>query len=159
MRKNNIWNKIFHRKEVQNNIEQMYICMKVISEENNFLNKIDKCDSLSDLVNIHKDMWSIGFKNSNIGPCSYGMFRTKDIANMSSSEVYLGGVYGLNTYAIPYWEEHKEDTYGYNGFGMNPDHKLYTIVLEQYKRLLKGNIFNICAESKKLLKTLEKNGY
>lgn len=53
---------------------------------------------------------------------------------MVPGEVYLGNIFGLNTHAIPYWEEHKEEKY-------NDFKTVYDIVLLQYKHLLRSNIF------------------
>lgn len=159
MRRNNIWNRLFHKGEIQENIEYLYINLKMVSEKQNFLDKIEKCDSLIKLINIHKDMWQIGFKNPNLAPCSYGIFRTKDILQMTPEEVYLGGVYGLNTYPISYWEDYKEDTYGYNGFGINPNYSLYQMILNQYKGLLKSNIESLSISAKNNIELLNKYGY
>lgn len=52
---------------------------------------------------------------------------------MVPGEVYLGNISGLNTHAIPYWEEHKEEKY-------NDFKTVYDIVLSQYKQLLRSNI-------------------
>lgn len=68
------------------------------------------------------------------------MFRTKDIANMIAEEVFLGNIYGLWTFPIPEWEKRKEEKYGANGFGINPDIPLYNFPLNQYKQLLLQNL-------------------
>lgn len=47
---------------------------------------------------------------------------------MTINEVYIGGIYGLNTRTIAQWEDSKEEPYDYD------------IVLCAYKRLLKSNI-------------------
>lgn len=69
-------------------------------------------------MNIHKDAWGSGFQNENSGPYPYGVFRTSNIPEMTITEVYLGGIYGLNTNSISFWEEHKNDKYGCNGLGV-----------------------------------------
>lgn len=55
---------------------------------------------------------------------------------MTPCEVFLGGIYGLNTNPIPFWEARKNDKYGCNGFGVDENDSLYEIVLNQYKDLL-----------------------
>lgn len=102
MRKNNIWNRLFHKAEVQENVKQMSIYTKQCLEGQRFL------DKLITLMNIHKDAWGTGFQNSNIGPCPYGVFRTLDIPSMTPDQIYLGGIWGLVTKPISFWEEDSE---------------------------------------------------
>lgn len=52
---------------------------------------------------IHKRIWRKGFRNANLGPDEYGMFRTKDINLMTIDEVYIGGIY--DTLTIAQWED------------------------------------------------------
>ena len=140
MRKNNIWNRLFHKAEVQENIKQMSIYTKQCLEGQKFLDKIGESNTLITLMNIHKDAWGTGFQNENIGPCPYGVFRTLDIPSMTPDQIYLGGIWGLVTKPIPFWEKRKEDKYGCNGFGIDADDSLYEIVLEQYRHLSLSNI-------------------
>ena len=91
MRKNNIWNRLFHKAEVQENIKQMSIYTKQCLEGQRFLDKIEESNTLITLMNIHKDAWEIGFQNENIGPCPYGVFRTLDIPSMTPDQISLGG--------------------------------------------------------------------
>ena len=58
----------------------------------------------------------------------------------SSDEIYLGGIWGLFTHSIPFWEEHKEDKYGCNGFGIDENLSLYEMIVDQYRTLLSSNI-------------------
>lgn len=140
MKKNNIWNRLFHNTEVQENKKKMSIYVKQRESGQSFINAIKNCDSLITLMHIHKDAWGNGFQNKNIGPDIYGIFRTSDILTMTPHEVYLGGIYGLNTHSIPFWEEHKNDKYGCNGFGIDANYSLYGIIFNQYKALLLSNI-------------------
>lgn len=140
MRKNNAWNRLFHKAEVQENVKQMSIYTKQCLEGQRFLDAIENCKSLATLVNIHKDVWGTGFQNENIGPCPYGVFRTLDIPSMTPDQVYLGGIWGLVTKPIPFWEARKEDKYGCNGFGIDENLSLYEMMLNQYKGLLCSNI-------------------
>lgn len=140
MRKNNIWNRLFHKAEVQENQKKMSIYIKQRETGQSLINAIKDCDSLITLMHIHKNAWSNGFQNNNIGPNPYGMFRTSDILTMVPCEVFLGGIYGINTKPISFWEAHKNDKYGCNGFGIDADDFLYDVVLEQYRYLLLSNI-------------------
>ena len=140
MRKNNIWNRLFHKAEVQENIKQMSIYTKQCLEGQRFLDKIEESNTLITLMNIHKDAWEIGFQNENIGPCPYGVFRTLDIPSMTPDQIYLGGIWGLVTKPVSFWEEHKEDKYGCNGFGIDENLSLYEMIVDQYRELLSSNI-------------------
>lgn len=140
MKTNNIWNKIFHNSEIKQNQKQFNIYLKQCLEGQKFLDAINECKSLIALMGIHKDAWGTGFQNSNLAPCPYGYIRTTDILTMIPDQIYLGGVYGLTTHNIPFWEEHKGDKYGANGFGIDPEKDLYEMVLNQYKQLLASNI-------------------
>ena len=140
MRKNNIWNRLFHKAEVQENIKQMSIYTKQCLEGQKFLDAIKSCKFLYDLISIHKDAWAAGFQNENIGPHPYGIFRTPDIPSMTPDQIYLGGIYGLPTHPIPFWDEHRGGRYGCNGFGIDEDLYLYEIIVAQYKDLLRSNI-------------------
>ena len=140
MRKNNIWNRLFHKAEVQENQKKMSIYIKQREIGQSIINAIKDCDSLITLMQAHKNAWSNGFQNNNIGPDPYGMFRTSDILTMVPYEVFLGGIYGINTEPIPFWEEHKEDKYGCNGFGIDENLSLYGMIVNQYRKLLSSNI-------------------
>lgn len=159
MRKNNIWNRLFHKAEVQENIKQMSIYIKQCLERQRFLEAIKSCKSLIDLMNIHKNAWETGFQNENIGPCPYGIFRTLDIPSMTSDQVYLGGILGLTTKPISFWESHKEDKYGCNGFGIDKNRSLYEIILNQYKRLLSFNIQAIFDKARNNYPIYKRYGY
>lgn len=140
MRKNNIWNRLFHKAEVQKNMKQMSIYTTQCLEGQRFLDAIQDCKSLITLIDIHKSIWEAGFQNENIGPCPYGIFRTLDIPSMTPEQVYLGGIWGLFTHPISFWEQHKEDKYGGNGFGIDENLSLYEIIVDQYRKLLSSNI-------------------
>lgn len=145
--RDNIINRILHRKEIREQREKYRRCQTLANATKSFIHAIGECDSLPALLSIHKDLWSTGFQNGNIGPNPYGMFRTKDILTMKPEEVFLGDIYGLNTHSIPYWEEHKGDAYGTNGFGMDPNLSLYGIILGQYRGRLRSNIETIGRQS------------
>lgn len=126
---------------------------QIIRDAEFFLNILRDCTDLRQLLQIHKDMWRSGIRNGNIGPCDYGMFRTKDILDMKPEEVYLGDIYGLWTFSIPTWEQQKENKYGDGAvqWGISPDITLYEIVFNQYRRLLTSNLEAIREESENSL--------
>ena len=93
---------------------------------------LEAADNLYELLELHKKAWELGYRNRNLAPDKFGMFRTKDIAEMHPNEVFLGGIYGLFTHPIPFWETNKND----DGTDINT----YDIVLNQYKQLLISNI-------------------
>lgn len=159
MRKNNLWNRIFFKEEVRKNMKDAELQLTLSKNGARIINAILKCDSLYELMNIHKEAWVIGFQNMNLGPDKYGMFRTKSIPTMKPEEVFLGNILGLWTHAIPFWEERKSQLYGCNGFGIDPERSLYDIILSQYKELLYFNIGEIWSETERLLITYEKTGY
>lgn len=64
---------------------------------------------------------------------------------MTINEVYIGGIYGLNTLTIAQWEDCKEEPY-------DSEQTCYSIILCAYKRLLKSNIIAL-ADNAKLLVT------
>ena len=140
MRRNNILNRLFHKAEIQENQNKMSIYTKQRETGQGIVNAIKDCDSLITLMYIHRNAWSNGFQNKAIGPNLHGIFKTSDILTMVPCEVFLGGVYGLDTNPIPFWEIHKTDKYRCNVFGINKNYSLYKIVLNQYKDLLLSNI-------------------
>ena len=154
-----MWNRIFHNKEVKKNIAE---CNKYLNWSKHgqvFIDAIKKADSLDTLLTIHKDAWRTGFQNGNLGPCSYGMFRTKDILTMTAEEVYLGGIWGLFTHNIPFWEERKDDKYGCNGFNIDKNISLYKIILDQYKNILTSNIKYMMQQDRAKLRLYAQAGY
>lgn len=159
MRKNNLWNRTFFKKAIQKNIKDAELQLTLSKNGARIINKVKKCDSLYVLLNIHKEAWLLGFQNKNLGPDKYGMFRTENIPTMKPEEIFLGGIWGLFTHAIPFWEERKSQPYSCNGFGIDPKISLYSIILDQYKNLLISNIDNIWCEAEKRLVVYKKTGY
>ena len=159
MRKNNLINRIFFKGEVRKNMKDVELQLTLSKNGARIINAIKKCDSLEELLSIHKEAWLIGFQNENLGPDRYGMFRTENIPTMEPSEVFLGGIWGLFTHSIPFWEERKSQPYGCNDFNMDPEISLYGIVLDQYKRLLIYNIEYIWNKAEQLLVVYKKAGY
>lgn len=159
MKRYNMWNRIFHKKELEANLCNLkkYTIWSKRSQE--FINAIKAADSLNTLLAIHKDAWKTGFQNESIGPCLYGIFRTKDILTMTPEQVYLGGIYGLNTNSIPFWEACKNELYGANGFGLNEKRRVYDMVLDQYKTVLTSNIEYMSQLGKAELHLYKQAGY
>lgn len=159
MRKNSLLNRIFFKEEVRKNMKDAELQLTLSKNGARIINAVEKCDSLEELLSIHKEAWLIGFQNENLGPNKYGMFRTERIPTMKPEEVFLGGIWGLSTHAIPFWEERKSQPYGCNDFNMDPEISLYGIVLDQYKRLLISNIEDIWNKAERLLVVYKKAGY
>ena len=159
MKKNNFWNRLFFGSKIRDNKRKMSLYTKQCNEGQHIINIINKSNNLNSLINIHKEAWSIGFQNENIGPCSYGIFRTLDILTMTSDQIYLGGIWGLFTHPIPFWEEHKDESYGCNGFGLDENISLYSMIVNQYKGLLISNIKSMYRNAQKEYNIFKKYGY
>lgn len=159
MRKNNWFNRTFHSKEVEANQAEATKQTALYARRYEVLKDIEAATTLEQLLALHQKVWSEGYQNANIGPCSYGMFRTENIETMRPEEVYLGGIWGLVTKSIPFWEARKEDDYGSNGFGIDPETKLYDIIMRQYRNHLKSNIISITADAKLLIDEYRSKNY
>lgn len=94
-----------------------------------FIEELEKAECLAEVYIVHLKMWGAGLRNGNVGPDMYGMFRCADIFCMKPQDIFLGGVYGLNTHPIPFWEEAGEK-----------DKAVYAQVLMQYKTHLISNL-------------------
>lgn len=156
MKKNNFWNRLFFSSKIRDNEREMSLYTKQCNEGQRIIDALNKSNNLSTLMDIHKDTWQSGFQNENIGPCSYGIFRTSDILTMTPNEVYLGGIWGLVTKPIPFWEERKDESYG---FGLDENISLYTMIINQYKSLLLSNIKVIYHNAQKEYNIFKQYGY
>ena len=147
--KQNLWNRIFHKKQLQQQRQEMERLKRVINTADDFLQQLNICTDLQVMVHLHKDLWGSGIRNKNIGPCEYGMFRTKDILTMKPEEVFLGDIFGLWTFSIPIWEQQKENKFGESAvqWGLSPDITLYEVVCNQYRNLLVSNVTAIRKEA------------
>lgn len=145
--KNNWWNRQFHSKDLskQKNLYRNYKILLLKYQE--LLDKIVNSKSLTELMLLHKEAWNEGFRNKNLGPCDWGMFRTEDIMTMKPEEVFIGNIYGIWTHNIPFWEKHKDDLYGINNFGISKDTKVYDLILNHYICVLKTNLKKIHSEA------------
>lgn len=156
MKRRNLWNWIFHAKELKKDYKEYLKCKNLILSFDDIIFSINLKKKLSQLITVHKKAWKLGFRNINLSPNKHGIFRTSSIPNMTTKEVFLGNIYGLNTHTIKYWEDHSEDLYGENSFGINPNTKVYDIVFEQYRRILRTNIQVIYNNAKSYVNEYEK---
>lgn len=140
MKKDNFWNRVFHSTEIEEEREKYDKCKRIVGFYPEIYERIQAAKNLLDLLDLHKKAWEKEFRNSNIGPCEYGMFRTNDISEMTAGEVYLGNIYGLWTFNIPEWEEHRDEPMSCNGFGINESILVYDLIVGQYRRILISNI-------------------
>ena len=148
MKTNNLFNRIFHKKELAELKKQALIYKKQLEYGIQIITAVHKCNSLTKLVELHKLAWANEFKNENLAPQRYGMIRSNSIEELTPNQVFLGGIWGLNTYSIPFWEEYKGHKYGCNGFGLDPNTDLYTLILNQYKGLIVSNVQSLYQKAK-----------
>lgn len=102
---------------------------KILSYIPKFIDELKDAECLAEIYILHLQIWAAGIRNHNIGPDQFGMFRTDDIITMKPDEVYLGGVFGLNTHTLPFWEDRR---------GSDPE--AYKTVLAQYQTHLISNL-------------------
>lgn len=138
--KENLLNQLLHPRQLRRQRRKAVTVAGRITVADELLISLAKCNSLLKMVELHKKIWEQGFRNGNIAPCEWGMFRTKDIMTMKPSEVYLGDIYGLWTFTVPEWESKRNAMLGSNPYGINPGITVYQIVLDQYRRHLKSNL-------------------
>lgn len=156
MKKRNIFNLMFHYKELVEQKERYIKCQNLIDCSYDLQVEIDGCKTLVELLHAHKDLWNKGFQNFNLGPCSWGMFRTKSIPEMHPSEVFLGGIWGLSTRNIPFWEAYSDEDMSGNGFGLDPSTKIYDLIMNQYRRLLWLNVEDLTNQAKDYVREYER---
>lgn len=133
--KRNLWNKIFHKKTLRKQRSLYWKCKALVSSYPKIKEEIENSTDLLQLLAAHKMAWVYGFRNDNLGPCEFGMFRTKSIPDMTPDEVYLGNICGLWTFPLKEWQN-KRGSENYN-----------TVVF-QYKNLLLSNVMNITKDAK-----------
>lgn len=155
MIKNNLWNRIFHSKELSEQTKQYETAKKLVGFGPETLQFINGAKDLVQLLDAHKIAWNRGYQNENLGPCEYGRFRTKNISDMTIDEVYLGDIYGLWTFNIREWNKHSDETMAGNGWGFPDDTKVYDIIMRQYRTILRKNVEKIIYESKQYIKEYE----
>lgn len=97
-----------------------------------YLSNIQSAKTLDSIFNLHKQMWKDGIRHRGFGPNEGGMFRCRDISNMSKDEVHLGNVHGIWTNTLAFFE---------NGFHNGTiDMDTYQKVTRQYRNQLVGNL-------------------
>lgn len=133
----NFWNKLFHAEQLKAEFSKFIKAESILGFANECCERIEIAKSLYDLVEAHKFMWEKNFRNENLAPCKWGMFRTESIPEMKPEEVYLGNIYGLWTHTIPQWENCKED-----------EADAYRKIFNQYKMLLKSNYYEIVDDAR-----------
>lgn len=141
--KNNIWNRLFHRKVLKEYLASVEMWRQICGWYPQIMQDIRESETLEDLLKVHKGAWDLGFQNENLAPCPWGMFRTKSIPEMKPEEVFLGGIWGLCTKPIPFWNEYKDEDMSGNGFGIREETKIYDLIFNQYRSLLVSNIRDI----------------
>ena len=149
--KEHFWNRLLHGDAIERQRGEVARLEKLVALSEPILKNLAECKSLLGLLSIHKDLWGSGFQNKNLGPNEYGMFRTKDIAQMQPEEVYLGNIFGLWTYTIPEWEKNGHSWIGFNDYGIVSTTTTYEVVVNQYKRFLKNNVESITSDARDFL--------
>lgn len=153
MKKNNIWNKIFHRKDLNKNVENLIKAKRIYNNSEDWLYQVGQANTLSELMILHKRLWREGYQNRNLCPDQYGMFRTEDINTMTIDQVYIGSEsYEINTFTIEWWEHHTDVPY-------NDKVTCYDIIFNIYKNLLISNIKELSSIARLNIEEFIKNGY
>lgn len=81
-----------------------------ICQLNKFKGELMSHHTLEDTFKVHRQLGAMHLAWSHaICPDKYGMFRTSNIATMSTDEVFLGDIYGLWTHSLTYWSSSKND--------------------------------------------------
>ena len=141
--KNNLWNRIFHSKALKEYQEWKKTAESIIGWNTQLNEDLKRAKTLQDLIDIHKHAWQIGYRNSNIAPLEWGMFRCNSIPELTLDNLYLGDIWGLWTNPGTFWENHKDEKFGPNGFGIDETLPIYGFIMQQYRQLLRSNINSI----------------
>jgi len=142
--KDNLFNKLFHSKKLKEYKEWKERAYSIIGWNKQLNEDLTRAKTLQDLIDIHKHGWEIGYNNSNIAPCPWGMFRCNSIPELTLDTLYLGDIYGLWTNTGKYWEEHKDETMAGNGFGIDENKLIYDLIMQQYRQYLRSNFNATC---------------
>lgn len=149
--RNNLWNRIFRAKALKEYQEWKKVAEAILGWNKQLNQDLNRAKNLQDLIDIHKHAWNIGYQNSNLGPCAWGMFRCKSIPELTLDTLYLGDIWGLWTNNGRFWEDHKLETMAGNGFGIEESTLIYDLVMQQYRKHLKSNINAISEQTAKSL--------
>jgi hypothetical protein len=137
MKRNNFWNRVFHKSEVAKNRADLAKYSEFLKHVSEYFDALEDAHDLQTLFALHKDI----------------------CPNLTRSEVILGNIYGLNTRTMDDWEKYKEDKYGVNAFGINADTLIYTLIVSQYKERVKVVIMTINNFANLTVKKLHSLGY
>lgn len=137
MKRNNFWNRVFHKSEVAKNRADLAKYSKFLKHVQEFIDALEDAHDLQTLFAIHKDI----------------------CPNLTRGEVLLGDIYGLNTRTMDDWEKYKEDKYGVNAFGIDADTLIYTLIVSQYKSRVKIVIMSINNFANLTVRKLHSLGY
>ena len=146
--RNNLWNKIFHSKALKEYQEWKEKANSIIGWNKQLNEDLKRATTLQELINVHKHAWNIGYRNSYLSPCPWGMFRCKSIPELTLDTLYLGNIWGLWTNTGKVWEEHKNETMT---VGTYPNKKVYDLIMQQYRQHLRSNINSIADNTVKEL--------
>lgn len=149
--KDNLWNRLFHSKKLEAYKEWKEKANAIIGWNKQLNEDLMRAKTLQDLIDVHKYAWQVEYQNSNLAPCPWGMFRCKSIPELTLDTLYLGDIWGLWTNTGKFWEEHKDETMDGNGFGINPEKKVYDLIMQQYRQHLRSNINSIANNTAKEL--------
>lgn len=168
MVKNNLWNYLFHKKEVINLLLRVKKLRELSDEYPKFKQKIGDviynknnvfepviitgAETLLDLLNIHKEMWKFGFQNEIL---ENRVWFTSNIPEMTDNDVFLGGICDLGINPISEWERMllSGDLETYRPLTQ------YQLLLHQYKHILLDGIELVINDVKKEQTELKKFGY
>lgn len=148
MRKNNAFNRIFHRNEILDNMVNYSETRTLCVFAETLIADINQTRTLPELIEHHKYIWKWGYRNENLAPNEFGMFRCSDIESMTAEDVYLGGINGIWTFNVKEFERMKSS-----------DADIYDMVLMQYKHVLTSNIEAVVVKAKQELEEFRKYGY
>ena len=110
-----------------------------ICQLNKFKGELMSHHTLEDTFKVHRQLGDMHLAwNSAICPDKYGMFRTSNIATMSTDEVFLGDIYGLWTHTLTCWLSSKNED------------AVFVITDQYYQQVLSG----IEAEIEELIKKI-----
>lgn len=151
--KNSFFNRIFRPKKLAAFQKEVAKNKRILGFYPIFLESLRNATSLQQLLRIHQDSWVQGFQNKNLGPCEWGMFRTKYIPGMTMDEVYMGGIWGLSTHNLTFWAsaEISKETMAGNGFGIDENTLIYDLIMQQYRRHLRSNFDAIASNARTFL--------
>lgn len=159
MKRFNFWNLVFHRSELRDNLNKATTAHSVCGMGGKYVALVRSAHHLQELLDIHKEIWGLGYRNEDLGPNSFGMFRCPDILKMTPDDVFLGNIYGLWTFNIPFWESRRTELFGSNDWGVDPRCPVYSLILDQYRRRLLKGIRRAMEESDTFLLEARSKGY